>query len=80
VVCPGSPRAGRPTSGRLRALDRGHGRYRLGIRLFELGTKVPSRRSLRVAAAPYLEDLSHTTRETAVLALPGHGEILFGEV
>ena len=61
-------------------LDRERGRYRLGIWLFELGSRVPSHRSLRLAAAPYLEDLSHTTRETAALALPGHSEILFGEV
>ena len=61
-------------------LDRAGGRYRLGTLLFELGARVPAHRSLRVAAAPHLEELSHTTRETAALALPGHGEILFGEV
>jgi DNA-binding IclR family transcriptional regulator len=61
-------------------LDRSGGRYRLGAWLAELGARVPAHRSLRVAAAPYLEELTHLTHETAVLALPGHGEILFGEV
>jgi len=61
-------------------LDRSGGRYRLGAWLAELGARVPAHRSLRVAAAPYLEELSHLTHETAVLALPGHGEILFGEI
>jgi DNA-binding IclR family transcriptional regulator len=61
-------------------LDRSGGRYRLGAWLAELGARVPAHRSLRVAAASYLEELSHVTHETAVLALPGHGEILFGEV
>jgi DNA-binding IclR family transcriptional regulator len=61
-------------------LDRSGGRYRLGAWLAELAARVPAYRSLRVAAAPHLEELSHVTRETAVLALPGHGEILFGEV
>jgi len=61
-------------------LDRSDGGYRLGAWLAELGARVPAHRSLRVAAAPYLEELSHLTHETAVLALPGHGEIHFGEI
>ena len=61
-------------------LDRSGGRYRLGAWLAELGARVPAHRSLRVAAAPYLEELTHLTHETAALALPLHGEILFSEV
>lgn len=60
-------------------LERDGTRYRLGPWLFELGQRVPVHRSLRVAAAPFLEDLSRTTQETVVLGVPGHDEMLFSE-
>lgn len=60
-------------------LDRDGSRYRLGRWLFELGQRAPAHRSLRLAAAPFLEDMSRATSETALLSLPGHDEILFGE-
>ncbi|NUP73569.1 MAG: IclR family transcriptional regulator, partial [Sinomonas sp.] len=53
--------------------------YLLGRWLFELGQRAPANRSLRLAAAPFLEDMSRATSETALLAMPGHDEILFGE-
>jgi DNA-binding IclR family transcriptional regulator len=53
--------------------------YRLGPWLFELGQHVSSHRSLRLMAAPYLEDLSRATGETVMLGLPGNGEVLFAE-
>jgi len=54
-------------------------RYQLGPWLFELGQHVTGHRSLRVLAAPHLEDLSRATSETVVLGIPGHGEMLFAE-
>ncbi|MCH6471586.1 IclR family transcriptional regulator [Sinomonas terrae] len=60
-------------------LDREGRRYRLGRWLFELGQRAPAHRSLRLASAPFLEDLSRATGETALLTLPGQDEILFGE-
>jgi DNA-binding IclR family transcriptional regulator len=57
-----------------------HGRqYELAPLLFELGQRVPRTRALRLAAAPYLEDLAITTRETVVLGVPGDHEVLFVE-
>lgn len=60
-------------------LERDGSRYRLGAWLFELGQRVPEHRRLRVAAAPFLEDISRDTHETAALSVPGHDEMLFGE-
>jgi len=60
-------------------LDRDGSRYRLGAWLFELGQRVPEHRRLRVAAAPFLEEISRDTHETAALSIPGHDEILFSE-
>jgi DNA-binding IclR family transcriptional regulator len=60
-------------------LDREGRRYRLGRWLFELGQRAPAHRSLRLASAPFLEDLSRATGETALLSMPSHDEILFGE-
>ncbi|POX36156.1 IclR family transcriptional regulator, partial [Streptomyces sp. Ru73] len=47
----------------------GDGRYRLGHRLFELGSLVPRRRDLREAALPFLQDLFEATRETVHLGV-----------
>src|SRR6202021_1532711 len=38
-------------------LERTGTRYRLGLRLFEMGQLVPHQRILREAALPYMEDL-----------------------
>ena len=43
-------------------LERAGTKYRLGLRLFELGQMVPRQRILRDAALPYMEDLLSATR------------------
>jgi DNA-binding IclR family transcriptional regulator len=46
------------------------GRYRLGIRLLELGTTVLARLDVRVVARPHLEALVASVDETATLSIP----------
>jgi DNA-binding IclR family transcriptional regulator len=60
-------------------LERAGPRYRLGLRLFELGQLVPRRRLLREAALPFLEDVFIATRETVHLAVPDGMEVLYVE-
>jgi DNA-binding IclR family transcriptional regulator len=47
------------------------GRYRLGMRLLQLGSLVLDRLDLRRLAAPHLEALVAATGETATLSVPG---------
>jgi DNA-binding IclR family transcriptional regulator len=47
------------------------GRYRLGLRLIELGYSVLARLDLRSVARPHLEALVAETGETATLSAPG---------
>jgi DNA-binding IclR family transcriptional regulator len=47
------------------------GRYRLGVRLLQLGNAVAARLDLRELARPHLEALVETTGETATLSAPG---------
>lgn len=62
-------------------LERDGTRYRLGLHLFELGQRVPRRRDLRDAAAPFMSDLREATGHSVHLAgarrhvggLPGRG-------
>jgi DNA-binding IclR family transcriptional regulator len=49
------------------------GRYRLGLRLLELGNAVLSRLDLREIARPHLQVLAQATGETATLSAPGEG-------
>ena len=60
-------------------LERTDGRYRLGMKLFELGQRVPRRRDLREAALPYLEDLYEATHENIHLAVQDGPHTLFLE-
>lgn len=60
-------------------LERTGGRYRLGMKLFELGQRVPRRRDLREAALPYLEDLYEATHENIHLAVQDGPHTLFLE-
>ena len=46
------------------------GRYRLGVRLVELGASVQARLDVRAVARPLLERLEAETGETATLSLP----------
>jgi DNA-binding IclR family transcriptional regulator len=47
------------------------GRYRLGLRLLELGNVVLARLDLRQMARPHLQALVESTGETATLSAPG---------
>lgn len=47
----------------------GGGDYRLGLRLFELGQRVPRQRILRDAARPYMQELLYRTRSVVHLAI-----------
>ncbi|MBY4128276.1 IclR family transcriptional regulator [Rhodococcus fascians] len=60
-------------------LERSGLEYRLGMRAFELGSRVPRLRVLRDAVRPFMETLHHRTHETVHLAvLDGH-EVLYLE-
>jgi DNA-binding IclR family transcriptional regulator len=53
---------------------------RLGLRLFEIGQRVPRRRLLREAALPFMSDLREAVRQTVHLAvLDGH-EVVYIEI
>jgi DNA-binding IclR family transcriptional regulator len=58
-------------------LERTGSRYRLGVRLFELGQLVPQSRVLRDAALPFLEDLFVASRETVHLAVPTGDHVMY---
>jgi DNA-binding IclR family transcriptional regulator len=60
-------------------MERVGDRYRLGVRLFELGQLVPRSRVLRDAALPFLEDLYVASRETIHLATKSGSEVLYIE-
>ena len=47
------------------------GRYRLGLRLLQLGNAVLARLDLREVARPHLHELAGETGETATLSAPG---------
>ncbi|WP_372345458.1 IclR family transcriptional regulator [Streptomyces sp. KL116D] len=66
----------KPTAHRLTAdlvrlgwLERSGPHYRLGAKLFELGSLVPGRRDLRETALPFLQDLFEATHETVHLGV-----------
>ncbi|MEQ4306062.1 IclR family transcriptional regulator [Plantactinospora sp. B6F1] len=50
-------------------LERSGADYRLGLRLFELGQRVPRQRILRDAARPYMQELLYRTRSVVHLAV-----------
>jgi len=60
-------------------LERRGSDYWLGMRLFELGQRVPRQRILRDAARPYMEDLFRATGEVVHLAVIDGIEILYLE-
>ncbi len=60
-------------------LERSGNEYRLGLRLFELGQRVPRQRILREAALPYMEDLLLSTDETIHFAVPDGLDVLYIE-
>ncbi|WP_132422731.1 IclR family transcriptional regulator [Pseudonocardia endophytica] len=53
------------------ALERGEdGRYRIGLRLWEIAALAPANLGLRERAMPFLEDLHEVTRHNVTLAVP----------
>ena len=64
----------------LRALDRTpDGRYRVGLRLLELGALSPGSLDLRDRALPFLEDLYEVTRHNVQLAVRDGTEVVYVE-
>jgi DNA-binding IclR family transcriptional regulator len=57
----------------------GRGRYRVGLRLWQLGALAPAGRRLRDVALPYLEDLHEATHQVVHLAVLDAGEVLYIE-
>jgi DNA-binding IclR family transcriptional regulator len=60
-------------------LERSGTRYRLGLRLWEMGQLVPRQRILREAALPYMEDLLMATQETVHFAIHDGLDVLYIE-
>jgi IclR family acetate operon transcriptional repressor len=52
------------------------GRYRLGLRLIQLGNAVLARLDLREIARPHLQALAEETGETATLSAPGEQDAI----
>ncbi|MEU5850932.1 IclR family transcriptional regulator [Saccharopolyspora shandongensis] len=62
------------------AVERGEdGLYRIGLRLWELGSLAPRGQGLRELALPFLEDLSQISRENVQLAIREGTEVIFIE-
>jgi IclR family transcriptional regulator, KDG regulon repressor len=53
------------------------GRYRLGLKLFELGSKAIASLDLRELALPHLTRVQHETQETVNFAVMDKGEVLY---
>ena len=62
------------------ALERvGRGRYRIGLRLWQLGSLAPEARALRDVALPFLHDLLEVTHEVAHLVVRDGDKALYLE-
>jgi len=61
-------------------LERGaDGRYRIGLRLWEVGALAPRGLGLREAAMPFLEDLYEVTKQNVQLAVLDGTEVVYLE-
>jgi IclR family acetate operon transcriptional repressor len=56
------------------------GSYRLGLRLFEIGERVQSHRTLSEAALPIMEDLREATRQRIHLAVLEGVDVVYVEI
>jgi DNA-binding IclR family transcriptional regulator len=56
-----------------------NGKYRLGLKLFEMGSSAVAHLDIRERARPYLERLVFETGETAHLCILDEGEVLYLE-
>ncbi|MEW2355042.1 IclR family transcriptional regulator [Spirillospora sp. NPDC029432] len=61
-------------------LERHGSEVRLGLRLFEIGQRVPRQRALRDAARPYMYDLREATRQTIHLAVLEGSEVVYVDI
>jgi IclR family transcriptional regulator, acetate operon repressor len=61
-------------------LERDAARVRLGLRLFEMGQRVPRQRVLRDAARPYLQDLREATGQTVHLAILAGSQVVYVDI
>lgn len=61
-------------------LERQGAQVRLGVRLFEIGQRVPRQRVLRDAARPYMYDLREATRQTVHLAILEAGQVVYVDI
>ena len=59
--------------------DRNQGKYRLGMRLFELGTAVQNRIAIHRIARPYMEELANRLGETVGISVMDGNSTLFLE-
>ena len=60
-------------------LERDHGGYRIGLRMFELGTLAVEGNRLHEAAFPHLQALASRTGLAAQLAILDHAEVVYLE-
>ena len=61
------------------ALERVDGRYRIGLRLWEVGSLAPRGLGLRESAMPFLEDLYEVTKQNVQLAVLDGTEVVYLE-
>ncbi len=62
-------------------LERRGDRYRIGLRLFEIGMRAPGRRNLADVAQPFMEDLYEVTHENVHLAVrDGHHAVYLHKI
>jgi DNA-binding IclR family transcriptional regulator len=60
--------------------DSESGKYRLSVKLFELGNAVLSKLNMRAHALPFLRELRDRTRETVQLSIVDQNEVLYIDV
>jgi DNA-binding IclR family transcriptional regulator len=60
--------------------DSESGKYRLSVKLFELGNAVLSKLNMRAHALPFLRELRERTRETVQLSIIDQNEVLYIDV
>lgn len=60
-------------------LVRAHGKFELGMTLFELGERVGLKHRLRAAALPFMQDLYSVTEQTVHLAVRDGSEAVYVE-
>lgn len=59
------------------ALERSAGGYRLGLQMFEIGSRIGPQRRLREVAAPFMQDLYEATHETVQLGVLDDLEVVY---